>query len=145
MFNTLLVPVDGSETSKSAVEAAIAMARAFGSVVHLISVIDDYAFAGVGLDFAYGQAEYLMAATAESKACLKAASDRFESFGIRAVSSAVEGKAVYRAILDTAVTMGADLVVMGSHGRKGVEKFVLGSVAAQVLSHAHLPVLVIRD
>jgi nucleotide-binding universal stress UspA family protein len=145
MFKTIVVPVDGSETSRNAVEAAMAMARAFGSVVQLISVIDDYAFTGVGLDFAYGQAEYLTSAKTEAELCLKAARERFESCGIEASTSIIEGKAIYKAILETASAMGADLVVMGSHGRKGVEKLVLGSVAAQVLSHAHLPVLVIRD
>ena len=60
-------------------------------------------------------------------------------------ASVVEGHAIYRGILETAESVGADLVVMGSHGRRGLEKLVLGSVTAQVLSHAHLPVLVVRE
>ncbi|MDP3169424.1 MAG: universal stress protein, partial [Polaromonas sp.] len=51
----------------------------------------------------------------------------------------------YRGILETAGSVGADLIVMGSHGRRGLEKLVLGSVAAQVLAHAHLPILIVRD
>ena len=55
------------------------------------------------------------------------------------------GQAVYKSILEAAKTAGADLIVMGSHGRKGLEKLVLGSVAAQVLSHTHLPVMIVRE
>ena len=57
----------------------------------------------------------------------------------------VEGHAVYRAILDAAQAASADLLVMGSHARHGLERLVLGSVTAQVLSHAYLSVLVVRD
>ncbi len=70
---------------------------------------------------------------------------RYHRVSITATGSVVEGHAIYRGILDTAEAINADLIVMGSHGRRGLEKLVLGSVTAQVLSHAHLPVLVVRD
>ena len=57
MFKHILVPVDGSDTSEVAVGKATELARAFGSTVTVIYVIDPYPFAGVGTDFAYGQAE----------------------------------------------------------------------------------------
>ena len=144
MFKHILVPVDGSSTAGRAVAQAVALAQAFNSAVTLIYVIDPYAFTGVGTDFSYGQAEYLSAATAEGDAAISAAKQAFEAHGIAAKGSVVEGHAVYRAILDTAEALNADLVVMGSHGRHGLEKLVLGSVTAQVLSHAHLSVLVVR-
>ena len=68
MFNHILVPVDGSNTAQVAVGKAIELAKAFGSTVTVIYVIDPYPFTGVGTDFAYGQAEYLSAATAEANA-----------------------------------------------------------------------------
>lgn len=145
MFKHILVPVDGSSASNQAMSKAIALAQAFKSTVTVVSVIDNYAFTGVGVDFAYGQAEYLEAATAESNHALDAARQAFEALGIRVTSSLVEGNAVYKGILDTAATTHADLIVMGSHGRKGFEKLILGSVASQVLSHAHLPVLIVRE
>lgn len=145
MFKHILVPVDGSPASGQAVGKALAVAQAFNSTVTLIYVIDPYAFTGVGTDFAYGQAEYLSAAMAEADAALQAARAVFEAHGITVRSSVVEGHAVYRAILDAAEAVSADLVVMGSHGRHGLEKLILGSVTAQVLSHAHLSVLVVRD
>ena len=145
MFEHILVPIDGSSTARQAIDKALAIAQAFKSSVTLIYVIDPYAFTGVGNDFSYGQAEYLAAATAEANESIGAAKRVFEAQGIAVNGSVVEGHAVYQAILDTAESLNADLVVMGSHGRRGLEKLVLGSVTAQVLSHAHLSVLVVRD
>ena len=65
--------------------------------------------------------------------------------GVTVSTAVIEAHAIYRGILETASSVGADLIVMGSHGRRGLEKLVLGSVAAQVLAHAHLPILVVRD
>ncbi len=145
MFKHILLPVDGSSTSLMAVEKVRGLAQAFSSTVTAIYVIDPYAFSGVGADFAYGQAQYLSAATAEANEALKSATEMLASAGITVQASIIESHAIYRGILETASSVGADLIVMGSHGRRGLEKLVLGSVAAQVLAHAHLPILVVRD
>lgn len=144
MFKHILVPVDGSATAQKAVEKAIGLAQAFGSAVTAIYVIDSYPFTGLGTDFAYGQAEYLSAAKAEGNAAIKAAHEALLAAGVRANASVVESHAAWRGILETAESVGADLIVMGSHGRHGLEKLVLGSVAQRVLSNANLPVLVVR-
>ncbi len=145
MFNHILVPVDGSATSQLAVSKAIGMAKAFGSRLTAIFVIDPYPFTGVGTDFAYGQAEYLSAATAEANAAIKATKAQFEAAGMAVETSVVESHSAWRGIVQAAATLPADLIVMGSHGRSGLEKLVLGSVAQAVLSHTHLPVMVVRD
>ena len=145
MFNHILVPVDGSTTAQLAVEKAIGLAKAFGSRVTTIFVIDPYPFTGVGTDFSYGQAEYLSAATAEANAAIKAARAQFEAAGVNVESSVVEAHAAWRGVVQAAESMKADLIVMGSHGRSGLEKLVLGSVTQAVLSHTHLPLLVVRD
>lgn len=145
MFEHILVPVDGSSTSSKAIEKAAALAKAFKSEVIVVCVIDTYAFTGVGTEFAYGQAEYLSAATAEANLAINAARKFLEANGTVVRASVVEGQAVYKSILESAESAGADLIVMGSHGRRGLEKLVLGSVAAQVLSHTHLPVMIVRE
>ncbi|ABM36587.1 universal stress protein [Polaromonas naphthalenivorans] len=145
MFKHILVPVDGSLTARHAIDKAVAIAVAFQSAVTVIYVIDPYAFSGVGADFSYGQAEYLSAATAEADQAISAARQVFGANGLVIQGSVVEGHSVYQAILDAAESINADLIVMGSHGRRGLEKLVLGSVTAQVLSHAHLSVLVVRE
>lgn len=145
MFKHILVPVDGSPAALNAVDKARAIACAFRSSVTLIYVIDPYAFTGMGADFSYGQSEYLRAATVEANEAIGAARQVFEAQGMFVKGSVVEGHSVYQAILEAAEALEADLVVMGSQGRRGLDKLILGSVTAQVLSHAHLPVLVVRD
>src|SRR3990167_9265595 len=145
MFKHLLVPVDGSTPSRQVIEKAIAIAEAFKSTVTVIYVIDPYAFPGVGTDFSYDQAESLSAATAEANEAIEAAKQASQAHGISVNASIVEGHAIYRGILETAQSVNADLLIMSTHGRHGLEKLVLGSVTSQVLSHAHLPVLVVRE
>ncbi len=145
MFKHILVPVDGSETAQKAVDKAAGLARAFGSEVTAIYVIDPYPFTGLGSDFAYGQAEYLSAASAEAKEATEAARATFAAAGLTVHTRVVEAHAAWRGIIDTASAIGADLIVMGSHGRRGLEKAVLGSVAQRVLTHVHLPVFIVRD
>ena len=144
MFKHILVPVDGSETSTKAVVKAVGLAKAFGSVVTVLYVIDPYPFTGVGADFAYGQDQYLNAARAEAGAAIEAANSRLQQAGVQVDSRVVESHAVWRGILEAAETVGADLIVMGSHGRRGLERLVLGSVAQSVLSHTKIDTLVVR-
>lgn len=144
MFKHILVPVDGSATAFSAVDNAQALAKAFGSEVTTVYVIDPYPFTGVGADFAYGQDQYLTAATAEANAAVDAVAARLEEAGVKVHKRVVEANSASRGILEAAQAVGADLIVMGSHGRRGLEKLVLGSVAQRVLSGATLPVLVVH-
>ena len=144
MFKHILVPVDGSETAQMAVDKATALAKAFGSQVTVIYVIDPYPFTGVGTDFAYGQAEYLNAATAEANVAVKNAKQCFSDSGVNVDTSVVEAHTAWRGIVEAGESLQADLIVMGSHGRNALEKLVLGSVAQAVLSHTKLPVLVVR-
>ena len=156
MYKHLLVPVDGSDTSKLAVDKAAVLAKAFGSRVTVIYVIDPYPFTGVGTDFAYGQAEYLSAATAEANEAIKHAKHLLDQSGVTVDSSVIEAHTAWRGIVEAGETLdadmiieaaaqwNADLIVMGSHGRSGLEKLVLGSVTQAVLSHTKLPVLVAR-
>ena len=145
MFKHILVPVGGSETSTKAVVKAVGLAKAFGSVVTVLYVIDPYPFTGVGADFAYGQAQYLSAATAEANQALDEAKKVFEDAGVQVNTLLGEGHAVHEGIGRVLSSVDADLIVMGSHGRRGLEKLVLGSVTQRVLGVAHVPVLVVRD
>lgn len=145
MFKHILVPVDGSPTSMLAVNKAIGLAKAFGSTVTALYVLDPYPFTGVGADFAYGQAQYLSAATAEANAALEAVRQAMHEAQIEAQVLIGEGHAVHEGVVQAIEKTGADLVVMGSHGRRGLEKLMLGSVAQRVLSAVHIPVLVVRQ
>ncbi|EYC52123.1 universal stress protein UspA [Hylemonella gracilis str. Niagara R] len=145
MFKHILIPVDGSPTAQKAVEKAAGLAQAFGCRVSAVYVIDPYPFTGLGGDFAYGQAEYLMAAETEAREVVTAAQAALAAAGVEARTEVVQAHAIWRGIIDAAQAHGADLIVMGSHGRRGLEKLVLGSVAQRVLTHSPLPVLIVRD
>ncbi|MCK6414049.1 MAG: universal stress protein [Giesbergeria sp.] len=145
MFKHILVPVDGSPTSMMAVSKAAGLAKTFGSAVTILYVIDPYPFTGVGADFAYGQAQYLSAATSEANSALDAAKKAMQEAGIEASTVVGEGHAVQEGISRALESTGADLIVMGSHGRRGIERLVLGSVTQRVLGAVHVPVLVVRD
>lgn len=144
MFTHILVPVDGSGTALLAMDKAVSLAKAFGSRITAVNVIDYYPFVGVGADFAFGQTEYMTAATATANQALAAACGAASAAGQACEQKVVEGHVVHEGILETAKALGADLIIMGSHGRHGIEKLLLGSVTQRVLSHTTLPVLVVR-
>ncbi|MEG1129004.1 MAG: universal stress protein, partial [Comamonas sp.] len=98
-----------------------------------------------GADFAYGQSQYLSAATAEANTALDAVKTIMEEAGVTVNTLVGEGHAVHEGIVNTMVSVGADLVVMGSQGRRGLEKLMLGSVTQRVLGAVKVPVLVVRE
>lgn len=144
MFKHILVPVDGSSTSLLAVSKAAEMAKVFGSSVTAVYVVDPYPFTGVGADFAYGQAQYLSAATTEANTALEAVRKIMEAAGLPVNTVVGEGHAVHEGIVRVLESTGADLIIMGSNGRRGLEKLMLGSVTQRVLRSVHVPVLVIK-
>ena len=145
MFQKILVPVDGSPTSMSAIDTALGIAKAFDSSVAVVYVIDPYPFTGVGADFACGQDQYLNAAKTEAAQAVDTASRKFADAGITVETRIAEAYAPWRGILEAATETGADLIVMGSHGRRGLEKLMLGSVAQSVLARTKLNVLIVRS
>ncbi|PZO93305.1 MAG: universal stress protein, partial [Acinetobacter johnsonii] len=68
----------------------------------------------------------------------------FSSQGVEANTKIVEGQEIYKEIVNAATEVNADLLVMGSHGRKGFQKFLLGSFAQDVLKSTELPVLIVK-
>ena len=145
MFNHILVPVDGSKPSMLAANKAAELSKVFGSTVTAVYVVDPYPFTGVGADFAYGQSQYMSAATAEANTALDAVKDIMAKAGVQVNALIGEGHAVHEGIVRTMESVGADLIVMGSQGRRGLEKLMLGSVTQRVLGAVKIPVLVVRE
>lgn len=141
-YRRILVPVDGSRTSNKALVAALEMARERGGTVRLLHVIDELALA-VGLEYpgdlmqiARKQAEQVLS---DGLAIVKAA-------GIEGQTHLVDvpGQRLGEAVADEAQAWQADLVVVGTHGRRGVSRLLLGSGAESVIRQAAIPVLVIH-
>ncbi len=145
MFKHILVPIDGSETSLLGVDKAAGLAKAFGSKLTALYVIDPYPFTGVGAEFALGQSQYLSAAKAEASKAVDDAGARLRQAGVAGETTVIEAHAVWRGILDAAEQGGVDLLVLGSHGRRGLETLVLGSVTRSVLAHSKINTLVVRQ
>lgn len=144
MYKLILVPVDGSQTAYGAVDHAVALAKALGARIHLVSVIDLYPYMGMGAEYALGQVDFTAAAASNANKALADAAARVQAAGVACAQSAVESGSAEEGILDTAGQVLADLIVMGSHGRRGVQKLLLGSVAQRVLQGSPLPVLIVR-
>jgi nucleotide-binding universal stress UspA family protein len=139
---TILVPVDFSSHSDRALEYAVDLARALGARVHVLHVYHVPIYGGVG-DFASAQLA-LMEIVREG--AQKGMDDTVEK--VRASGVAVEGHLAEGfpagQIVETAGRVGADLIVMGTQGRTGLEHFMLGSVAERTLRTAPCPVLTVK-
>jgi nucleotide-binding universal stress UspA family protein len=147
MYKRILVPVDGSATSMRGVEEAMKVARAHGSRLRILNVVDEMVLAR-SVDM------FAMADTASLVESLRAtgrqALERAAALAGRrdlAVESAMResgGRSVSDVILDEARKWRADLLVMGTHGRRGMNRMLLGSDAERVLREASVPVLLVR-
>ena len=144
-YQNILVPVDGSETSFAAVAKAAELAKAFGSKITVVQVLT--------LD-PYIAAEYITAnqtndlierARASSVKTLEEAKQKFTEQGVEAETKLLEGQVIAREITNAAKDLNADLIVIGSHGRTGLKKLFLGSVAQSILSEGTTPVLIVRQ
>jgi nucleotide-binding universal stress UspA family protein len=144
MFQHILVPVDGSATALLAVKQAGQLAKAIGSRVTLVHVIDVYPFTGAEANIAAAQTEYLKVARTTGADAVAKAQATLAAEGVAGESKVVEGHAVHDGVIEAAAAVGADLIVIGSHGRRGVQRLLLGSTTQRVLSHAAMPVLVVR-
>ena len=144
MFKKLLVPVDGSPTARAALLTAIDMAKVFGAGLVVVSVYDPFPFIVAGPDYGYAQLQYVDAVKAETQAIVGEARALAEAAGLNVEVQVLDAAKTWRAILDAASSSRADLIVMGSHGRSGLDRLVMGSVAQSVLQHAALPVMVVR-
>ncbi|WP_049985289.1 universal stress protein [Halobellus rufus] len=140
MYETILVPVDGSAPSDAAAEHAITLARDAGATLSVLSVVDVHALEAAKLD----AEELVERYEAEAEKHAAAVAERAREAGVD-VETAVVRDAPYRAILDRIGAVGAELVVMGSHGRRGLERYLLGSTTERVLRLSPVPVLVLRS
>ncbi|CAM4312572.1 universal stress protein [Acinetobacter pragensis] len=145
-YNQILVPVDGSQISFSAVKKAAQIAKAFNSKLTLISLVAEDPFTDA--DFYYSSAimkEYFVQAHENATKSLADALEIAKAEGVDAETQVVKGQVSAEGIAETATELKADLIVMGSHGRKGFQKMLLGSFAQDVLRNTELPVLIVKS
>ena len=147
MYDRILVATDGSTLSKKAVVDAIGLAAACGSELIALKVVPRYPqayFEGSiplsAKDVSRIEAQW----AADAQAAVDAVQKTAAAKGLKAKGVVVRSDIVSDAIIAAAKKHKADLVVMASHGRKGIKRLLLGSETQQVLTHCHVPVLVLR-
>ncbi len=145
LYKRILVPLDGSPTSESALDQAIALARLCGASMALVMVYDPYPYIAAAAEYASYQVELAADLRREAEQTVSAARNKVEAAGLQVSTQVIDVQKVWRAILDVAQAEQVDLIVMGSHGRSGLDKLVMGSVTQRVLQHTRLPVLVVRE
>lgn len=144
MFKKLLVPTDGSDLSIAAAVRGVALAKMAGASMTVVFVQDTYPYTGIGEANSTGLQAYMAAAQAEGTRGIQRITDAANTAGVLIETSVVEDHQTATAIVNAAESLGADLIVMGSHGRSGVAKLVLGSVASKVLAQSPVPVLIFK-
>lgn len=150
MYRSILLPIDGSELALSAARHGIALAKALGAEVTAIMVTTPWAIefarevAIVVPGVLVSESEYGLRTGHSASECLRAVTDAAGSAGVAAKALHVYHRDPWAAILDTARSEGCDLIVMASHGRRGLADLLLGSETVKVLSRGEIPVLVYR-
>ena len=147
MYDNILVPTDGSDTAESAVDHAIDIAEKYDATVHALYVVDidatNYSLGTEQIDrIRRGDIDEMTEVKAEADEATGYVVDRAAEHGL-AVEEHVTAGQPARAIRKFVEDSEIDLVVMGSHGRSGLSRVVLGSVAEKVLRRTPLPVLVV--
>lgn len=146
MYHHILVPVDGSSTSNQGLEVAIRLGQATGARLHLLHVIDEGMYASGFESYSLYTQSLLPYLKEGGEAILMEASQRVEKAGLLVDQTLVEGLAhwVADAVLDQVPLLHIDLIVIGTHGRRGIGRLVMGSDAEQVLRTSPVPVLLVR-
>ena len=144
MFQRILVPTDGSEISESAVRHAVALARSLGAKLHTLSVSDPFPFYAVSEIQTAAPQEFLEAQQRMASARVQKVAKACAAAGVECETHTAEAAHPWEGIIDAAQRHRCDLIVMASHGRRGVTALLLGSETQKVLTHTTIPVLVVR-
>ena len=145
MFNgRILVATDGSELSRKAVATAVELAGSLGAELVAFTSLPVYPYAGIGESSGVAAEDYQASAGAEASDRLAGAEQIARAAGVACHTSMLEDNEPFRAIIAAAEKHDCGLIVMASHGRRGVEGLVLGSETQRVLTHTDRAVLVVR-
>ena len=147
MFRRIFVSTDGSPRSDRAIKSAATLAHTCGASLTIFHAIPAYRtpYYVEGMGFAWpSESQYMKGADLEATKLLDKARALAEKQGVEAATRQVRGSDISQAIVTAADKARADLIVMASHGRKGLDRLLLGSETQKVLTRVRIPVLVVR-
>lgn len=141
LYDHILVPTDGSSETRQAVEHAIDLAKDHEATVHALYVLNTASYASVSVDASWeGVSDMLRE---EGEAAVEAVAELARAEGV-AVETSLYSGSPSREIVRYAEEEECDLIVMGTHGRGGIDRLLLGSVAERVVRSSSVPVLTVR-
>ena len=164
MYNNILYPTDGSPGADAALAHCRHLAESYGSIVHVLHAVEQLASYGLSSDLqvdqargTVGDAEGEGAGMVGGRTKREEIQESIEAHGTEIVADAasrlsevdtqtmVKAGNPYKVILETASECNADLIVMGTHGRTGLDRYLIGSVAEKVVRMSDVPVLTVRQ
>ncbi|MGV3650390.1 MAG: universal stress protein [Devosia sp.] len=149
MYSRILVATDGSELAEKGLDQALALAKALNADLTVLTATEPTVMVGTGAGMAWTSSaevmdELIRANKEQASAILSAAKRKAEAAGIACKTIHVADSYAGDAIIDTAESQGQNLIVMASHGRRGLGRLVMGSQASDVLSRSKIPVLIVK-
>jgi len=150
MYKHILISTDGSEVAQKGLDHGLSLAKAIGAKVSVITVTESfpvYASAGAGIGAGWvpiEMADYNKAQDEFTNGVFAGAKQAAEQHGVAIETVHIRNAQPAEAILETAKAQGCDLIVMASHGRRGLGRLLLGSQTSEVVTRSPVPVLVVR-
>jgi len=145
MYKNILLPTDGSRLAGKAVTHGVALAKRLDAKITVLTVTPPFRVFTIDTQMLEDtQSQYKTRMRTHVTRTLDAVARTAKRAGVSCDTHHVEHEHVYKAIIDTAKSKGCDLIVMASHGRRGISAIVLGSETIKVLTHSKIPVLVHR-
>jgi nucleotide-binding universal stress UspA family protein len=144
MYQRLLVPTDGSDITAKALSSAIGLAKLTGGRIVSVAVREPFPYSAMSEIQPVPPQEFFDAQERLAERRLAAVTSACAEAGVACDVESIEGLHPWETILATAEKHGCDLIVMASHGRRGVAALLLGSETQKVLTHSEIPVLVVR-
>lgn len=142
MYERVLVPTDGSECAAAATDHAVAIADRFDATLHACYVVDTDAVAHAAPELSLDDLRETL--REEGAAATTAVTERATAAGVETTETLLDG-VPEDAILDYVDEAGIDLLVMGTHGRQGLDRYLVGSVTERLVRRSDVPVVTVRD
>jgi nucleotide-binding universal stress UspA family protein len=145
MYKHILIPTDGSALANKAVTHGVVFGREIGAKVTVVICTEPFVVVTLSSEMIeYTEQNYNEIVGRRAKRVLDAAAAKAQAAGVVYETVHVEHAHPYQGIIDTAEKRGCDLIMMASHGRRGITALVIGSETMKVLTHSQIPVLVYR-
>jgi nucleotide-binding universal stress UspA family protein len=144
MYKRILFPTDGSETATKALKTAIDMAKLCGAEINILAVKEPFPYSAMSEMQPVPPQDFYDAQERIASMHVTAAAKAVTDAGVKCEGYTVEALHPWEAILEHNKSKQCDLIVMASHGRRGMSALLLGSETQKVLTHSTIPVLVVR-